>query len=179
MRRPGRRAQCAATVVAAFSATACQASQDEPCTQADLHQPAPVGMPAPVVVTQTRHLNTERLDPLPPNFKPHTPADAAWKNLRHTRSAAGGGRDELLLGLFTGKDYPRVPAWVLFTTHTAERLDPLPPLPNVKTQPNQNVCVFVDVLTALNANTGDRFYGSTSTSNRPARVPSKTTPRQR
>jgi len=57
---------------------------------------------------------------------------------------------------------------VLFTSHAAERLEPLALPPGVTARADADVCVFVDVLTVLDADTGERFYGSTTTSTGPA-----------
>jgi hypothetical protein len=168
----------AAVAVAALLASACGREEPEPCTQADLDRPAPTGMPVPARITQTRRLNGDRLDPLPAGFAPSVDAHRAWPRLRHVRQAGGGGHDELLLGLFSGRGYSKVPAWVLFTSHVAQRLDPLALPPGVKARDEANPCAFVDVLTVLNASTGERFYGSTVTSAGPARgrLPARTRP---
>ena len=160
-----RRAVAIAAVgVAAVLASACAREQPEPCTQADLDQPAPSGMPVPTPVTQTRRLNGDRLDALPAGVMPSVTAEQAWTRLRAVRQSGGGGHDELLLGLFSGRGHSKVPAWVLFTSHIAQPLDPLPLAPGVKPRDDASPCAFVDVLTVLNARTGERFYGSTVTS---------------
>jgi len=159
-----RRRAIATVGVVALLASACKTDQPEPCTQADLDQPAPSGMPVPTPVTQTRRLNGDRLDALPAGVMPSVTAEQAWTRLRAVRQSGGGGRDELLLGLFSGRGYSKVPAWVLFTSRNAEQLDPLPLPPGVKPRDDASPCAFVDVLTVLNARTGDLFYGSTVTS---------------
>jgi hypothetical protein len=158
-----------AVALAALLALGCRSDEPEPCSQADLDQPAPAGMPAPTRVTQTRRLNGDHLDPLPAGVTPSVSAEQAWRAVRRVRQAAGGGRDELLLGRFSGRGYANVPAWVLFTSHLAQRLDPLPPATGVKPRADASPCAFVDVLTVLNARTAERFYGSTVTSAASAR----------
>ena len=150
--------------LAALLALGCRSDEPEPCSQADLNRPAPSGMPVPMHVTQTRRLNGDRLDPLPAGVTPSVSAEQAWRRLHRVRQAGGGGRDELLLGLFSGRGYANVPAWVLFTSHVAQRLDPLPPATGVKPRKDASPCAFVDILTVLNARTAERFYGSTVTS---------------
>jgi hypothetical protein len=151
-------------LLVAWALTACGVGQGEPCTQADLDQPRPIRMPSPVAVTQTRRLNAARLDPLPAGFKPAVSAEHAWQQLSRARPATGGGQDELLLGLYTATGYSRVPAWALFTAHLAQPLAPIAVAQGVKPRTNANVCVFVDVLTVVNAADGQTFAGSTVTS---------------
>jgi len=62
-------------------------------------------MPAPVAITRTRRFNRERLDPLPASVTPPVTAGEAWRRLRDARQSTGGGRDELLLGVFSGGRY--------------------------------------------------------------------------
>jgi hypothetical protein len=155
----GRRAGgLAVALLAACALPACGGSGGRACTRADLDRRGPVAMPAPVAVTRTRRLNGDRLEPLPAGDRPPVTAAAAWGRLLLARQAYGGGRDELLLGRFTGRGFTGVPAWVLFTSHLAQRLAPLSaPAGGAEAQP----CVFVDVLTVVNAETGEIFYGST------------------
>jgi hypothetical protein len=120
-------------------------------------------MPSPVAVTQTRRLNGDRLEPLPANDRPPVTAAAAWRRLLLARQTYGGGRDELLLGRFTGRGYSGVPAWALLSSHLAQRLAPLSLPPGVKPRADAPPCVFVDMLTVVNAETGEIFYGSTQT----------------
>jgi hypothetical protein len=149
----------------ALSLAACGDATSEPCSQADLDQPGPpIGVVPAVAIKQTRHLNGDRLEPLPLSIEPGVNAEEARRLLARARPSTGGGSDELLLGLFSGKGYPRVPAWVLFTSHLAQRLAPIAIAPGVKTQANANICVYVDVVTALNALTGQIFYTTTATS---------------
>lgn len=153
-----------ALVLIALSLAACGEATSEPCSQADLDQPGPIGVVPAGAVTQTRHLNGDRLEPLPTSIKPLVSAEEARRLLARARPSTGGGRDELLLGLFTGNGYHRVPAWVLFNSHLAQRLAPVAVPPGVKTLADANVCVYVDVVTVLNALTGQIFYTTTATS---------------
>jgi len=91
-------------------------------------------------------------------------AEQAWSRLRSARADAGGGRDELLLGLFTGDRFERVPAWVLFSSHRAQGLEPLDSRPGVTSAADAVPCAFLDVLTVMDADTGSVFRGSTMTS---------------
>lgn len=152
-------------VVAALVATRDSTVQD-PCTQADLDRPAPATMPTPQRVDQRRKVNRELMDPLPPEYEPKVAAEPAWAELHAVQPATGGGRDELLLGLFTGGSYSRIPAWALLTHRRAERLDPLPLPAGVKANPRSSPCAFVDALTVFNLDTGQRFFQSTVTSSR-------------
>ena len=131
-------------------------------------------MPAPVTITRSRRVNGDHLDPLPPGTTPTVTADEAWRSLRRARAATGGGSEELLLGRFSGRGYSRVPAWVRFSSHVAQRLEPLSPQPGLTPQREGEPCVFVDVLTVLDARTGQRFYGSTVTSSGPPPMPAST-----
>ena len=158
----GGRGQRAGGLVVALLAVcllpACGGGGGRTCTRADLDRRGPVAMPAPVALTRTRRLNGDRLEPLPPGDRPPVTADEAWRRLLLARQTFGGGRDELLLGRFTGRGFTGVPAWVLFTSHLAQRLAPLSvPAGGAGTAS----CVFVDVLTVVNAETGEIFYGST------------------
>jgi len=154
-----------AVLLAAWSLAACRAEpgQAEPCTPADLARPGPVGMPSPVAVTQTRRLNGARLDALPKGLTPPVAAEQAWLMLSRARVANGGGHDELLLGLFTEGRYSRVPAWALFTARLAQALEPISG-PGVTPLAHADVCVYVNVLTVLNATNGQTFSQSTVTS---------------
>lgn len=161
---PARRAaSLTATVLLVVALTGCRDTpKRERCTQADLDQPTSSAMPASVEVKETRRINRERLDPLPPGLTPSVSAERAWDSLHSVRPPNGGGRDELLLGLFSGKDSAtRGPAWVLFTSRLAQGINELERPPGVTPHPDTSPCHFVDVLTALNAQNGERFYGST------------------
>jgi len=163
--RSGRRSTWLAgifLVVTALPACGMPPSSNH-CNQADLDRPTSTVMPTPVAVKETRRLNKgERLDPFPPDVKP-VPAERAWDRLlRGNHPPNGGGRDELLLGTFAG-----TPAWVLFTSHLAQPLDLLPPTPGVKPRADAAPCVFVDIVTAMDARTGEVFHGSTNTSPTP------------
>jgi hypothetical protein len=157
-------ARLGALLLIALSLAACGEATSEPCGQADLDQPGPVGVVPAVAVTQTRHLNGDRLEPLPPSGKPLVAAAEARRLLARARPSTGGGRDELLLGLFTGKGYPRVPAWVLFNSHVAQQLAPIAVASGVKTLADANICVYVDIVTVLNARTSQILYSTTATS---------------
>lgn len=158
--------------MALVALSGCGQALGEPCTQADLDRVAPLGLPKPVAVTRARELNGERLEPLPTGVTPAVTARQASRRLAEVRQNHGGGEDELLLGLFTGKGFTRVPAYALFTSHLAQRLDSLPAQPGVKPRADADVCAFVDVLTVLDATTGERFYGSAFTSSgRRSRTP--------
>jgi hypothetical protein len=162
----------AALCLVALSLAGCGEGKTEPCTQSDLDRPGPAGAVPAVAVTQTRSLNGDRLEALPPRMQPSVSAAAARRVLGRARPVSGGGRDELLLGLFTGTGYARVPAWVLFTSHLAQPLAPAVLPPGFKRRANADVCVFVDILTVLNALTGQIFYSSTfTTDSRPPDVP--------
>lgn len=170
MNRPGRWSAWLATVVLVASAmSACgMPPTSNPCLQADLDGPTSTAMPTPVEVKRTRQLNKgERLDPLPPDFKP-VPAELMWPRLLRgsNRPPNGGGRDELLLGVFSAKSsqISNTPAWILLNSRSAQRLEPLAPTPGVKPRADAAPCVFVDVVTVLDARTGEVFYGSTKTS---------------
>lgn len=162
MNRLGRWSAWVATVllVATVMSACGMPPTSNPCLQSDLDRPTSTTMPTPLEVKETRQLNKgERLDPPPPDFKP-VPAEQVWARLlRSNRPTNGGGRDELLLGVFRG-----TPAWVLFTSHLAQPLDLLPPTPGVKPRADAAPCVFVDVVTVLNAVTGEAFHFSTNTS---------------
>jgi hypothetical protein len=145
-------------LLAASALPACGQVESRPCTQADLHRPTLVAMPAPVAVTRARRLNGDRLDPLPSGFRPTVPAQAAWRRLVASRQTYGGGHDELLLGRFTGRGFAGVPAWVLFTSGLAQRLS----VP-AGVKPGDPACVTVDVLIVVNAGAGAFFYASTMT----------------
>lgn len=164
-------AAAVAVAVAALLLLACRSDEPEPCSQADLDRPAPSGMPVPTRVIQTRRLNGDRLDPLPAGFTMSVNAEQAWRRLHEARQPGGGGSDELLLGLFSGRGYSSVPSWVLFTAHVAQPLNPLPLPTGVTARAAASPCAFVDVVTVLNARTAERFYGSTVTSAGPAREP--------
>lgn len=155
----------------ALAANACGPQQQDPCTQADLDRAVPSGMPTPVAIVASRELNGERLDPLPAGATVSLTAEQAWSRLRSARADTGGGRDELLLGLFTGDRFERVPAWVLVSSHRAEGLEPLDSRPGVTSAANVMPCAFVDVLTVMDADTGGRFRGSTMTSAGPRPAP--------
>lgn len=159
----GRGRRAGGLVIALLAACALPAcgSGEGSCTRADLGRRAPVAMPTPVSVTRTRRLNGDRLEPLPAGDQPPVTAEAAWRRLLLARQTYGGGRDELLLGRFTGRGYSGVPAWVLFTSHLAQPLAPLSVPPAVKTRTDGAACAFVDVLTVVNAETGAIFYGTT------------------
>lgn len=165
----GRAAIAVAAVtllVAAIVATRDSTAQD-PCTQADLDRPSPATMPTPERVEQRRKVNRELMDPVAAGYEPAVEAEPAWAQLHAVQPATGGGRDELLLGLFTGRSYSRVPAWALLSHRRAQPLDPLPLPAGVKPNPRASPCVFVDVLTVFNIDTGQRFFGSTVTSGKP------------
>jgi len=121
-------------------------------------------MPVPVVVKEARRFIGERLDPAPSSFQPKVSAETAWTELQAVRPQRGGGRDELLLGFFSGKGYTRVPAWALFTSRLAQPLDRLSLPPGVKPRADAGPCVLVDVLSVLNADDGRFFYQTTGTS---------------
>ncbi|MDQ6725240.1 MAG: hypothetical protein M3066_03605 [Actinomycetota bacterium] len=152
----------AAVVLVITVMTACgMPPSSNHCTQADLDLPTSATMPTPVAVKETRQLNKgERLDPLPPDVKP-VPAEQAWERLllHSNRPSNGGGSDELLLGAFNG-----TPAWVLFSSHLAQHVNPLAPTPGVKPRADAAPCVFVDVVTVLDARTAEEFHFSTNTS---------------
>lgn len=148
---------------AASSLGACGAERDR-CGTADLAQSAPQDMPVVVRITHTRRLVKARLDPLPASVRPAVTAGEAWERLRRQRQPLGGGQDELLFGLFTGQGVSHVRAWVLMTSHVAQRVDPVTSLPSDPSSSNVVVCGFLDVATALNATTGASFYGSTAAS---------------
>lgn len=163
MNRLGRWSAWLATVllVATVMSACGMPPTSNPCLQADLDRPTSTTMPTPVEVKEARQLNKgERLDPLPPDFKP-LPAEQVWARvlLRSDRPPSGGGRDELLLGVFAG-----TPAWVVFTSHLAQPLDIPPPTPGVKPRADAAPCVFVDVVTVMDARTGEAFHFSTNTS---------------
>lgn len=160
-----------AVAAAALAVGACGRQQQDPCTQADLDRPVLSGMPTPVAIVASRELNGERLDPLPAGATVSLTAEQAWSRLRSARADTGGGGDELLLGMFTGDRFERVPAWVLFSSHRAQGLEPLDRRPGVTGADDAMPCAFVDVLTVLNADTGSVFLGSTMTSAGPRRDP--------
>lgn len=170
-----RRPSTGLLAVALLVLSGCGQARHEPCTQADLDRAAPVELPEPVAVTRARDLNGDRIEPLPAGFTPAVSARRASRRLAQVRPRQGGGDDELLLGLFTGRGFHRVPAFVLFTSHVAQRLDPLPAQTGVKPRAAADVCAFVDMLTVLDATTGERFYGSTITSSGRRVLPPTTT----
>lgn len=157
-------------LAAATSACGGMPSTSNRCTQADLDQLTSTTMPTPTKVKETRQLNKrEFLDPVPSDVKP-VPAEEVWARLLSSgRPTNGGGRDELLLGMFSANNsqIANTPAWVLFSSRLAQQLDPLAPTPGVKLRADSVPCVFVDVVTVLDARTGATFYGSTNTSANP------------
>lgn len=171
MNRPSRWSARLATLAFVVTVTpACSRVPKNPCTQADLDRPTSTTMPTPVEVKETRQLNKrERLDAFPPDVKP-VPAEQAWTRLlRSNRPSSGGGHDELLLGVFSAKDSQtsNTHAWVIFTSRRAEPIPPLPSTPGVKPLADVAPCVFVDVVTVVDARTGEVIYGSKNTSSAP------------
>lgn len=171
MNRPSRWSARLATLAFVVTVTpACSRVPKNTCTQVDLDRPTSTTMPTPVEVKETRQLNKrERLDAFIPDVKP-VPAEQVWALLlRNNRPPSGGGDEELLLGVFSAKDSQNsnTHAWVSLTSRRAEPFAPLPPTPGVKPLADVAPCVFVDVVTVVDARTGQVFYGSTNTSSPP------------
>lgn len=146
------------------------------CTQADLDRPAGP-MPTARRVEQPMVLSTAigklQLDPPLTDALPAISAETAWQMLITGVTDQGGGRDDLLLGRFSGDapaevlpdgtlkpTYEGRLVWALYT-HDVATITPVgPPRPSGDPRPTVSPppCVFMDRLLAIDAETGQNPY---------------------
>jgi hypothetical protein len=138
------------------------------CTADDLRRPAATSTAphrlANIVVLQQGGI---RLDPPPANAQPRVSGSDAASRLEGTRAPNGGGRDSIVLALYSptfprsagphGTEVPELHArlaWVLYSQQVATVPDPGPPNPGTTKPRALPPCSFLNGLSAIDAMTG-------------------------
>lgn len=147
-------------LLAAIAAGCSQAPLPPACGQGDLDKPTAAAMPTPVMIEQARKLGGWRLEP-PSGATAALGPEQVWPKLLGALGSGGGGDHELLLGTLTRKPvFSDVLVWVRVTHRRAEVLAPTPAPENMATQAGPD-CAFFEVVTAINASSGEVVASST------------------